>query len=236
MHTQWLLSREINNPLAGRVSKISDLVEIRFRYNPDVESLIAMVPAMIPLLLVFIPAMVAALSVVREKELGSIVNLYVTPLTRFEFIIGKQLPYIGLGLINFVLLFFVAVTIFDVPMKGSFITLAAGAVLYVMSTTALGLLISAFMRRQITAIFGTSVLTMLPAVSFSGLINPVSSLQGIGAVIGKIYPTTHFLTICRGTFSKSLGFSDLTGSFVPLLIAIPVLIVLSTLLLSKQET
>jgi len=235
MHTQWLLSRGVYNPLGNEVRNISDLVETRFRYNPDVKSLISMVPATIPLLLIFIPAMIAALSIVREKELGSIVNLYVTPVSRFEFIIGKQIPYVILGIINFLMLYVLAVTVFDVPMKGSFMALTAGAILYVIATTSLGLLISTFMKKQITAIFGTSVLTMLPAVSFSGLIEPVSSLQGIGAVIGRIYPTTHFLTICRGTFSKALGFSDLTYSFIPLLIVIPVLIALSTLLLKKQE-
>lgn len=235
MHAGWLLTNRIYTPLGHNTNNVADIVETRFRYNPDVKSLIAMVPAVIPLLLLFIPAMLAALSIVREKELGSIVNLYVTPVTRLEFILGKQLPYVVLGMLNFIMLFVLAVTVFGIPMKGSFSTLAMGAILYLICTTAIGLLISAFMRRQIAAIFGTAVLTMLPAVSFSGLIEPVSSLQGLGAVIGKIYPTTHFLTISRGTFSKSLVFGDLAGSFVPLVIAIPILIALCTLFLSKQE-
>ncbi len=84
-----------------------------------------MVPAVIPLLLVLIPAMLAALSVVREKELGSIVNLYVTPVTRLEFLLGKQLPYVALAMLNFLLLTVLAVTVFGVPLKGSFLTLTA---------------------------------------------------------------------------------------------------------------
>ncbi|HEX4889449.1 MAG TPA: ribosome-associated ATPase/putative transporter RbbA [Alphaproteobacteria bacterium] len=227
MHLQWLAGRYPQTNLVN--------IETRFRYNPDVKSLVAMVPAVIPLLLLLIPAMLAALSVVREKELGSIVNLYVTPVTRLEFLLGKQLPYVGLAMLNFMLLTGLAITVFDVPLKGSFPTLAAGALLYVTSATAIGLLISTFMRSQIAAIFGTAVLTILPAVTFSGMIDPVSSLEGAGRMIGNIYPATHFITISRGTFSKALGFADLYASFIPLLIAIPVLIGLGAALLKKQE-
>ena len=84
--------------------------------------------------------------------------------------------------------------------------------------------------------FGTAVLTILPAVSFTGLIDPVSSLQGAGRAIGEIYPTTHFLTIARGTFSKALGFADLRGAFLPLALSVPVLIAAAVLFLRKQET
>jgi ribosome-dependent ATPase len=194
-----------------------------------------MVPAVIPILLLLIPAMLSALSVVREKELGSIVNLYVTPVTKLEFLLGKQLPYIGMALLNFLLMTLLAVTVFGVPLTGSFLALAVGAVLYTFSTTALGLLMSSFLRSQIAAIFGTAIATMIPATQFSGMIDPVSSLEGAGAFIGNIYPATHFLTISRGVFSKALGFVDLQSSFVALLIAMPVLIGLSAMLLKKQE-
>ncbi len=228
MHSQWLASKvEAASPAT---------VETRFRYNPDVESLKAMVPGVIPILLLLIPAMLAALSVVREKELGSVVNLYVTPVTKLEFLLGKQLPYVGLAMLNFLLLTVLAVTIFGVPLTGSFLTLALGAVAYTYAATAMGLLMSSFMRSQIAAIFGTAIATMIPASQFSGMIDPVSSLEGFGAVIGRIYPATHFLTISRGTFSKALSFGDLQASFWPLLIAMPVLIGLSVMLLKKQET
>ena len=227
MHLQWLAGR---HPLANPVN-----IETRFRYNPDIKSLVAMAPAVIPLLLLLIPAMLAALSVVREKELGSIINLYVTPVTRLEFLLGKQMPYVALAMLNFLLLTLFAVTVFGVPLKGSFPALAAGALLYVISSTAMGLLISSFMRSQIAAIFGTAVLTILPAVTFSGLIDPVSSLEGAGRMIGNIYPTTYFIIISRGTFSKALEFADLYAAYVPLLMAAPVLIALGALLLQKQE-
>jgi len=234
MHAHWLATKARE---AGYGDLLTGLINIetRFRYNPDVKSLVAMVPAMIPLLLMMIPAMLAALSVVREKELGSITNFYVTPTTRLEFLLGKQLPYLALSFLSFLLLTLLAVAVFRVPLEGSFLTLAAGALLYVGAATAVGLLISSFMRSQIAAIFGTAVLSILPAVSFSGMIDPVSSLEGIGRLIGEVYPTTHFLTIARGTFSKALNFSDLHAAFVPLALAGPLLLGLAAVLLKKQE-
>lgn len=232
MHALWLADLAARR---GYDVSSSVNIETRFRYNPDVKSLVAMVPAVIPLLLMLIPAMLTALSVVREKELGSIVNFYVTPVTRLEFLLGKQLPYIALAMLNFLLLFVLAVGLFRVPMTGSLLTLTVGALLYVMASTATGLLFSTFTRSQIAAIFATAILTMLPAAQFSGMINPVSSLEGSGRLIGEIYPTTHFLTIARGTFSKGLDFADLSQSFLPLALATPVLLALAAALLRKQE-
>jgi ribosome-dependent ATPase len=234
MHAQWLSARAREAFGSAAATELFS-IQTRFRYNPDVKSLPAMVPAVIPLLLLMIPAILTALSVVREKELGSIVNLYVTPVTRLEFLLGKQAPYVVLALTNFALLTLMAVFLFDVPVKGSFVTLTAAAVLYVLVATGFGLLMSTLVRSQVAALFGTAVLTMLPAVQFSGMTDPTSSLEGVAAVIGKIFPTTYFLAIARGTFSKGLGFADLKAAFVPLLIAVPVLIGLATALLGKQE-
>ena len=234
MHAAWLAEK--SRQLHGRAADRGDFqLVIRYRYNPDIRSLVAIVPAIIPLLLMMIPAMLTVLSVVREKELGSIVNFYVTPTTRTEFLLGKQLPYIVLAMANFLLLAAFAVFVFRVPFKGSFLTLSAAALLYVTITTALGLVISTFMKSQIAALFGTTLLTLIPAIQYSGLIDPVSSLRGAGAVIGRIYPATYFMTIARGTFSKGLGFDQLGSAFVPLVIAVPVLLVLGIALLKKQE-
>src|SRR5262249_50748471 len=158
-------------------------------------------PAVIPILLILIPAMLAALSVVREKELGSIINFYVTPISRMEFILGKQLPYVALAFLNFLMLVAFAVFVFRVPLTGSFLTLSAAALLYVSASTGIGMLISSFMNSQIAAIFGTALATIIPASQYSGLIDPISSLQGVGAIIGQIYPASHFVTISRGAFS-----------------------------------
>jgi ribosome-dependent ATPase len=235
MHQSWLLdmaARRLGQDAAAGPATI----ETRFRYNPDVESLPAIVPAVIPMLLLMIPAMLTALSVVREKELGSIINLYVTPVTRGEFLLGKQLPYVALAMFNFGLMTLLAVTVFDVPVKGSFLTLAAGALLFVVFSTGFGLFASTFTRSQIAALIVTMVGTIIPVIQFAGVLNPVSSLEGIGAFIGRIYPATYFLNISRGVFSKALGFASLHNSFWPLLLAAPVIVGLSIVLLKKQET
>lgn len=234
MHLAWLQEMAGRQSSPNRDTSLIS-IETRYRYNPDVKSLPAIVPAVIPLLLMMIPAMLSALSVVREKELGSIINLYVTPTTRSEFLLGKQVPYIVLGMFNFFLLCALSVFVFGVPHKGSFLTLTLAALLYVTIATGLGLLISTFMKSQIAAIFGTAIITLIPATQFSGMIDPVASLEGPGRWIGQIYPTSHFLTIARGTFSKALNLTDLWGSFIPLLIAVPLVLGLSVWLLKKQE-
>ena len=234
MHQGWLV--DIATHRLGQTLSSPVRIETRYRYNPDVRSLPAMVPSVIPLLLLLIPAMLTALSVVREKELGSIINLYVTPVTRSEFLLGKQLPYILLSMVNFGLLTLMAVGLFHVPVKGSFAALATGALLFVIFSTGFGLFCSTFTRSQIAALFVTLIGTLIPAVQFAGILSPVSSLEGLGAIIGRAYPATHFLIICRGVFSKGLGFRGLSASFGPLMVAVPVMVGLPILLLKKQET
>ena len=234
MHQGWLQQQARERLGVAATQAVG--IETRFRYNPDVRSLPAMVPAVIPLLLLMMPAMLTALAVVREKELGSIINLYVTPVTRLEFLLGKQAPYVALAMLNFLLMTLLAVTLFGVPITGSFTTLLAAALIYNVVATAIGLLASTFTRSQIAALFFTMIGTLVPAVQFAGLLNPVSSLEGAGKLIGQVYPATHMLTISRGVFSKALDFSNLQGSFWPLIVAIPVILGASALLLKKQET
>ena len=234
IHLTWLADMA-EHRLGIRLPSASQL-ETRFRYNPDVRSLPAMVPAVIPLLLMLIPAMLTALSVVREKELGSIINLYVTPVTRAEFLIGKQLPYIALAMVNFFLLTALAVTVFGVPLKGSFATLSLAALVFVACSTGFGLLASTFTHSQIAAMFVTIIVTLIPSVQYAGLLNPVSSLEGVGAFIGHIFPATYFLTISRGVFSKALDLGHLWPSFWPLLVMAPAILGLAIVLLKKQES
>ena len=233
MHQHWLLVQASERSGASAAGNAS--VETRFRYNPDVKSLPAMVPAVIPLLLLMLPAMLTALAVVREKETGSITNLYVTPVTRIEFLLGKQLPYVGLAMVNFLLMSLLAVTIFGVPVKGSFFTLALAALIFSFAATGMGLLASAVTRSQIAAMFFAMIGTLIPATQFAGLIDPVSSLEGSSKFIGEIYPATHMISISRGVFSKALGLADLTGPLWSMLISVPVILGVAVLLLKKQE-
>ena len=233
LHQQWLAQqlRERGIALPQAAS-----IETRFRYNPDVKSLPAMVPAVIALLLLMLPAMLTALAVVREKELGSIINLYVTPVTRLEFLVGKQLPYVGLAMVNFLLMCAAAITVFGVPITGSFWTLALAACVYAIVATGIGLVASAITNSQSAAMFIALVVTLVPSVQFSGLLQPVTSLEGAGRWIGEVFPATYMLIISRGVFSKGLGLHDLMGTLVPLLITVPVVMGAAVALLKKQES
>ncbi|ACQ94060.1 ABC transporter related [Tolumonas auensis DSM 9187] len=233
MHQHWLLVQASERGGASAAGNAS--VETRFRYNPDVKSLPAMVPAVIPLLLLMLPAMLTALAVVREKETGSITNLYVTPVTRIEFLLGKQLPYVGLAMVNFLLMSLLAVTVFGVPVTGSFFTLSLAALIFSFAATGMGLLASAVTRSQIAAMFFAMIGTIIPATQFAGLIDPVSSLEGSSKFIGEIYPATHMISISRGVFSKALGLADLAGPLWSMLLSVPVILGAAVLLLKKQE-
>lgn len=210
-------------------------VEVRFRYNQDFKSVFAMVPGIIMMILVMIPAVMSALGVVREKELGSITNLYVTPTTGVEFLLGKQLPYVAVALLNFISLLAVAVLLFQVPVKGSLAALALGAVLYVGATTSFGLLISSFVRTQIAAIFAAAILSTLPAIQFSGFLMPVSSMSPDAQAIGRAFPSIYFQHVSVGAITKALGFDSLAFDFVALAIFIVVVLGLARLALKTQE-
>lgn len=210
-------------------------LETRFRYNQDVVSVNAIGPGVMALILAFIPAMLTALGIVREKELGSITNFYATPLTRLEFLLGKQAPYLAISLINLAVLVAMNRWLFGVPFKGSGLTLAFGGLLYVLATTSMGLLISAFTRTQIAAILGTMIITSLPTIQFSGLIVPRSSLEGAAAVMGLLFPAGYFLDIAVGTFTKALDLSQLWPQCLALFGFFLGFTGLSLVMLKKQE-
>ena len=207
----------------------------RYRYNPQVESLISMVPGVMPILLLMITSMLTALSIVREKELGSITNFYATPVNRLEFLLGKQLPYIIIGMMNFLMLMWLVYMVFDVPLTGSFWALLVGTFLYIIVATCMGQFISAFTKTQIAAIFLAMISSIVPCVNYAGLINPINSLEGAGYVIGHMYPASYYLLICRGAFTKGLGFEELTAFYWPMIMAIVVIMCLSFVLLKKQD-
>ena len=234
MHMDWLQKQQ--QQLSAPVPQRATInIESRYRYNPDIKSLPAMVPAVIPLLLMLFPSILTSLSVVREKELGSITNFYVTPTRKSEFFIGKQLPYVVLAMVNFLILVGQALFIFTVDLTGSFLTFTLATFFYVLCATALGLIMSAFLNSQIAALFGTALATILPASQFSGMITPVTSLEGLAKVIGEVYPTTYYMIVSRGVFSKALSFNELHVMLVGLSIAAIIFIAVGISLVKKQE-
>jgi ribosome-dependent ATPase len=227
--------RDPANGLQTTPQKYTANFQDRYMYNPTFESVYAMVPSIPPILLILIPAILMAISVVREKELGSIINFYVTPTGRLEYLLGKQLPYIVIGMINYFILAAMAVVVFAVPLKGSFLVLTLCTLLYVTATTGVGMVISTFTSSQVAAVFVTTVLTMLPTIQFSGFMQPVSTLVGRAKILGSIWPTTYYMHASKGVFTKGLGFDLLAQDLVVLACIIPILWAVSALALEKQE-
>jgi ribosome-dependent ATPase len=211
-------------------------IENRFRYNQAFKSIFAMVPLTIVMVLVLIPAVMATIAVVREKETGSIANFRSTPISKFEFLLGKQFPYVVVGMLAFVLLLLMALFVFQVPVKGSFAALAFGTLLYVFSTCGFGQLVSTFTQTQVAAVFATVVLSIIPTVNFSGLLTPVSSLTGAGRVIGLMFPAAWYQPISVGTFTKGLDFSDLWFNALVLAGFAVSYLIAAHIVLSKQES
>jgi len=194
-----------------------------------------MVPTVIVMMLILIPAIMATIAVVLEKETGSIANFRSTPISKFEFLAGKQFPYVAVGMLTFTLLVLMALFVFHVPVKGSFAALALGTLLYVFSTCGFGQLVSTFTQTQVAAVFATTVLSVIPTVNFSGLLVPVSSLTGQGRLIGLMFPAAWFQPISVGTFTKGLGFSDLWLNALVLAAFALVYLVAAQTVLQKQE-
>ena len=233
LHAAYL--QELALRRTGRAAVQPAGLQMRYRYNQGFESLYAMVPAVLPLLLVFIPSILAALGVVREKELGSITNVYATPATRLEFLLGKQGAYVLVSMISYLGLMAVSVFWLGVPLKGSFAAMTLSALVFVSATTGLGLFFSSFIRTQVAALAATAVITLLITVTFSGLTTPVAALQGPGALLGRFFPMAYFITISRGLFTKALPFHSILPDLLIMAVFAPVYTLASALLLRKQE-
>mgnify|MGYP006384221435 FL=1 len=175
-------------------------------YNPTLESKNAVVPGLLVLILMLFPALLGALLIVREKETGTIFNLYASPTGRLEIIFGKLLPYLAVAMLDYLMIFAVSRWIFEVRFTGSFLVLTAGAVLYSVCTIGIGLLISVLMRSQLAAMFTTLMVTMTTAFNYSGFVTPVASMDAVGQFIAQLIPATHFMTVVRGSYLKGFGF------------------------------
>jgi ribosome-dependent ATPase len=210
-------------------------LEPRFRYNQDFRSVFAISPGSIMVFMIMFPAMLTALGIVREREIGSIANLYASPATVGEFLLGKQAPYILLGLASFLSLVILVGVVFGLAVKGSLAALALGALLYLFAGTGLGILVSTFARTQVAAIITTAIVTTVPALNFSGYLYPVSALEGAGRAIGMGFPSLWFQNVSLGTFAKAREFVAFYPEFLVLFAFGVTYLVVASLLLPKQE-
>ncbi|MCP4559212.1 MAG: ribosome-associated ATPase/putative transporter RbbA [Bosea sp.] len=209
-------------------------VEPRFRYNQDFRSVFAITPGSIMLLLIIFPAMLTALGVVREKEMGSIANVYASPATVGEYLLGKQLPYVVIGVLSYLSLLVFAGGVLGVVPKGSLLALSLAALVYVFAATAFGLLVSAFVSTQVAAIFGTAILTAMTAAHYSGFLIPASSLEGPGRIMGLSFPALWFQTISLGVFAKGLDTPAFARELLVLVAFALGFLLLARLMIRKQ--
>ncbi|GJH42363.1 ribosome-associated ATPase/putative transporter RbbA [Pasteurella canis] len=210
-------------------------LEVRFMYNQTFRSVNAISPGLIMVTLMLIPSMMTALAVVREKEIGSITNLYSSPASVLQYVLGKQLPYIFLAMLNYLMLVSLVIWVIKVPLTGSFWAMSLGAFCLILAATAFGLLISAFVKSQVAAIFATAIITVIPTINFSGLLYPRSTITGIGYWMGVGFPTSWYHLISLGAFTKGLGFSSFFDLYLILLLFFITYLAITGLLLKKQE-
>ncbi|OOF58549.1 ribosome-associated ATPase/putative transporter RbbA [Rodentibacter genomosp. 2] len=229
---QYLQATALNS---GITVTNHNILENRFVYNQDFKSIYAMTPGVIMLAMMLIPSMMTALGVVREKEIGSIMNLYGSPASTLQFLLGKQLPYIMLAFISYLIMIWVAVMLFNVPVKGSFWAMSLGGVIMIATATAFGLLVSSFVKSQIAAIFATAIIAIIPALNFSGMLYPTSTLPTNVNIIARLFPGFWFQLISLGGFTKGLGFTDFLNSYATLLLIGSIYFFGAVALLKKQE-
>ncbi len=234
VHDRFLAKRDNETRLTARGDP-SVSIEMRFLYNPSFESIYAVAPGVPAMLLILFPAILMAVSVAREKEIGTITNFYVTPTRRLEFLVGKQLPYIALTMVNFAIMTTAVVVIIGVPFKGSLVSLTIGALLYAIVTTGVGLVIATFVSSQVAAVFAAAIITMMPTMQFSGFLQPVSALEGGARVMGMLWPTTYYMHMSVGAVTKGLGIADLAGDMLALAAFIPVFLSIAIIGLRTQE-
>jgi ABC-2 type transport system permease protein len=178
---------------------------IRIWYNPQLESRHFMIPGVLALVLLVVTANLAAMAIVREKELGTLEQLNVTPLRRWELIVGKLLPYGVIGMVDVLLVVAVAVFWFEIPLRGSFTLLLALSLLYVLCTLSLGLFISTISETQQQAMMTATFFFLTPMIYLSGFIFPIENMPAVIQPFTYLIPLKYFLVIVRGIFLKGIG-------------------------------
>jgi ABC-2 type transport system permease protein len=223
---------EHNGAVDGNVLPIS--VDGRVWYNPSLEAKNSTIPGLLVITLMFYPSLLASLVVVREKERGTIFNLLCSPARRWEVIVGKAIPYIGLAMVDYVLLFALSITAFQPTFVGSFLVLTAGALIFVSCCIGLGLLISVSCKTQVAAMFVTFIGMMTPSMLFSGMMTPIASMDRSAQLISRLIPASYFMRMARGVFLKGLGFSYYAPDLLILLVYGAVIYLIAILAFRKR--
>jgi len=194
-------------PSAPRAALVS--AEVRVWFNPQLESRIFMIPGILALVLLLVTTNLSSMAIVREKELGTLEQLNVTPLARWQLIAGKLLPYAVVGMLDVLLVIAVALGWFHVPLRGSFLLLMAMCLVYLLSTLGLGLFVSTISATQQQAMLTASFFFLIPMVFLSGFVFPIENMPGPIQLVTYAIPLRYFLVILRGVFLKGVGLETL---------------------------
>lgn len=211
-------------------------LEIRYLYNEAVQSSWSTIPAFVMFSLMVAPPLLTALGIVREKESGSIYNIYSATVGKFEYLTGKLTPYVLISFVNAVVLWLFATQWFGVPFKGSLGLFLLSSLIFVLTSTGIGLLISIMVDTQIAALIVTMIISILPTILFSGLIVPVSSLTAGAQFQAHLFPGMYYTTIVRGLFLKGVGLDVLWPDIVSLALYAVVLRLAAYRLLTKRPS
>jgi ABC-2 type transport system permease protein len=203
-------------------------------FNPQLESKDFMIPGILALLLLVVTTNLSSMSIVREKELGTLEQLNVTPIARWELIVGKLLPYALIGMIDVILVVLVALLWFEVPLRGSFLLLFAMSLVYLMTTLGLGLFVSTISATQQQAMMTASFFFLIPMVFLSGFVFPIENMPTVIQPVTYLIPLRYFLVILRGIFLKGVGLEILWPDALALLAWGVGILVLATLRSSKR--
>ena len=210
-------ARELATSGGGRLASPLIGADVRVWFNPSLESRDFMIPGILALVLLVVTTNLSSMAIVREKELGTLEQLNVTPLARWELIVGKLVPYALLGMVDVLLVVAVSVGWFEVPLRGSFALLLLMCLVYLLTTLGLGLFVSTVSRTQQQAMMTTSFFFLLPMIFLSGFIFPIENMPAAIQPVTYLIPLRYFLVILRGIFLKGVGLDVLWPQALALL-------------------
>lgn len=218
----------------GHAPTLAVNVQLRVWYNPTLASINAMVPGLFAVILMAVPPLLSALAIVREKERGSIQQIFVSPIQPYEYILGKLMPYAALAFVEMLIVFAVSVFWFRVPFQGSVWLLLAGGLIYVFTTVGIGLLVSTVTRTQLAATLLALVLTMMPSFLFSGFVFPIHTMPLRYQLLSAGFPAMYFTEIALGIVMKGNDFSHVANEFAVLALYMVVIIGLAAWRFKKK--
>jgi len=234
LHNQALLETHLIEGGRGRSVIWPVQMDLSVWYNPSLESKNFIVPGMLVVIMLIFPPLLSALLIVRERESGTILNLYCSPAGRWDILAGKAMPYVAVSFIDYAVIFAASVWLFHVRFVGTAWLLSAGALLYSICTIGIGLLISTFTRTQLAAMLATFLVAVAPAFTFSGIFAPVASHDPVGRFVSRLIPATYFMDVVRGSYLKGGGVTPYLPNLVALALYAVVIYGVTWLALRKR--